>query len=249
MARNCVARVVHTRRRFSSAGEDLSHRAGRIRSMARRGYTVILAVASALALWSAAADAAKDPPVSSAFAPVRLHATTTRVQTQCLLIKAIGLCPRRLPRPTIPFMGRGTLPPLGAEHFRYRDGGGEVVQFTYHYGAPWEPDSGPDWRQHLWRNRPCCFLHFDLYRRLNGPRHIRPGSRPATLGGKRGLLADAAGYRTACGVGSRGIYFCNHTAFAWRERGTWYIATLHYFGKRQTRLLLGRILRELAPIH
>jgi hypothetical protein len=217
--------------------------------MARRGLMIMLAAGSSLTLWSAAGGAAEDPPVSSAFGPVRLHPITTRVHTQCQLIKVIGLCPRRLPRPTIPFMASGALPPLGAEHFRYRDAGGNVVQFTYHYGAPWEPDSGPDWRQHLWRNRPCCFLHFDLYRRLTGPRHIRPGSRPATLGGKRGLVADAAGYSMACGAGSRGIYFCNHTAFAWRERGTWYIATLHYFGTRQTRVLLGRIIRELAPIH
>lgn len=218
-------------------------------ALARRGYSCTLAVASALALWSAAADAAKDPPVSSAFGPVLLHTLTAGVRTQCLLVKTIGLCPRRMPRPTIPARKGGPLPPLVAEHFRYRDGGGNVVQFTYHYGAPWEPDSGPGWRQHLWRNRPCCFLHFDLYRRLNGPRLIRSGSRLATLGGKRGLLADAAGYSMACGVGSRGVYFCNHTAFAWRERGTWYIATLHYFGKSQTRLLLGRIIRELAPIH
>jgi hypothetical protein len=133
------------------------------------------------------------------------------------------------------------------QHFRYRDGGGEVVQFTYQYGAPIEPESGRAWRQRVWENRPCCFLHFDLYRRLNGPSHIRPGSHAAVLGGKRGLLSDAAGYGLACGAGNRGIYFCNHTAFAWRQNGTWYIATLHYFGKRATRLLLGRLIHELGP--
>ena len=142
----------------------------------------------------------------------------------------------------------GRVPALTAEHFRYRDGGGEVVQFTYQYGAPVEPESGPGWRRRLWRNRPCCFLHFDLYRRLSGPRLNRPGSHQVTLGGKRGLLADASGYGLACGAGTRGIYFCNHTAFAWRQASTWYIATLHYFGRRDTRVLLVRLIRELAPI-
>jgi len=47
------------------------------------------------------------------------------------------------------------------------------------------------------------------------------------------------------GPGLRGVYFCNHTRFTWAQGGTWFIATLHYFGKAQTRALLGRLIREL----
>ena len=116
------------------------------------------------------------------------------------------------------------------------------MQAMFTYGAPWENDV-----TQLWRNRPCCFLHFDLYRRLSGPPLVPGGARPAVVGGKHGLLAPAYGLGMACGGGNRGIYFCNHVRFAWREAGKWYVATLHTFG-RGTRPLLGRLIRELRPI-
>jgi len=216
--------------------------------MARHGALALVLCCFALTLGDEARGAKGDPPPAQAFAPVRLYPLPPQVRTQCRLAKAIALCPRRLPRPTIPARRGSPLPQLVAEHFRYRDGGGIVVQVSFHYGAGWEPDSGPDWRLHLWRNRPCCFLHFELYHRLTGPRLVPTGARPATLGGKRGLLVDAAGYGMACGARARGVYFCNHTRFAWRQSGTWYIATLHYFGYRETRALLGRLIRELGPV-
>jgi hypothetical protein len=67
------------------------------------------------------------------------------------------------------------------------------------------------------------------------------------VGGKHGLLAPAYGNGMACGAGNRGVYFCNHVRFAWRQKGTWYITTLHTFG-RDTLPLLARLIRELRPI-
>ena len=66
----------------------------------------------------------------------------------------------------------------------------------------------------------------------------------APLGGRSGLLAAAAGY----GLGCDGPFFCNHLRFYWRERGSWYVATLHHFGVPETRTLLDRLVRELRPV-
>jgi hypothetical protein len=52
----------------------------------------------------------------------------------------------------------------------------------------------------------------------------------------------------ACGAGYAGVYFCNHVRFRWKQGRTWYVATLHNFGNRQTMALLDRIIRELRPI-
>jgi hypothetical protein len=46
--------------------------------------------------------------------------------------------------------------------------------------------------------------------------------------------------------GSQGIYWANHTWFFWREQGTQYAASLHYFG-RGTTTLLARLIRDLRP--
>ncbi len=113
------------------------------------------------------------------------------------------------------------------------------------YGAPWEPP-GRGWRAHLWRNRPCCFLHFEVYQRPAGRAAIPSNARPATLGGRRGLLKAAAGYGLAC-PGDAHLYWCNHAAFLWTERGTRYVATLHLFGRRATIRLLGRLVASLRP--
>jgi hypothetical protein len=115
------------------------------------------------------------------------------------------------------------------------------------YGAPWEPDCGPDWRLHLWRNRPCCFLHFEVFWRKEGPSHVPAGARPAALGGRRGLQKDATSYGLASGENDY-LYWANHTRFLWRENGVRYVATLHRFGtKHDTRTLLGGLIRELRP--
>jgi hypothetical protein len=140
-------------------------------------------------------------------------------------------------------------PALTAERFAPGRNGSAVeggISFTY--GAPWEPDSGPDWRQHAWRNRPCCFLHLDLWHALRGTPTLPETARPATLGGRKGDLALATSAGLGCGVGNAGAYFCNHVRFRWRQGGTWYVATLHSFGNAETTVLLGRLIRELRPI-
>ena len=187
--------------------------------------------------------AAPDPVPTRALAPVRLLPTPARVVAQCRRAQARAsvrvLCPRRLPRPFVRWPG-GELPRLGA----YLLPGGVGIG----YGGPWEPDSGPDWRLHLWRNRPCCFLHLEVFRRRPGASSIPAGARPATLGGHRGLLKDA----TSWGLASRGgdyLYWPNHTRFLWRENGVDYLASLHRFGtKVETRALLGRLIRALRPV-
>jgi hypothetical protein len=205
---------------------------------------------------------APDPAPRSALKEPRLCPTPTRVLNQCRLAQARSrfpiLCPVRLPRP---FLGwpRGDPPTLAAERLpapgvtwrsrsdpRYRQRTFSGVSIGY--GAPWEPDSGPDWRIHLWRNRPCCFLHFEVFWRQEGPRHVPVGARPAALGGRRGLLKDATSWGTVSPDNDH-LYWANHTRFLWRENGVPYVATLHRFGtKRETRALLGRLIRELRPV-
>ena len=107
---------------------------------------------------------------------------------------------------------------------------------------------GPGWRQHVWRNRPCCFLHFELWHALRGRPIFPSTARPAALGGLRGDLALATSAGLACLTGSAGVYFCNHVRFRWKQGGSWFVATLHSFGNRETTALLSRIIRELRPI-
>jgi hypothetical protein len=190
-----------------------------------------------------------DPPVKSAFAPVRFDPLPTQALVQCHLARQVGVCPRRLPRATVAYRSGASPPKLVAERFRAGINGGALeagISFTY--GAPWEPDSGADWRQHAWRNRPCCFLHFDLWHSVRGVPTFPETARPAFLGGHHGDLAPASGAGMACGAGYAGVYFCNHVRFRWKQGGTWYVATLHNFGNRQTTALLDRIIRELRPI-
>jgi len=55
-----------------------------------------------------------------------------------------------------------------------------VAGLNFSYGAHWEPQSGPDWRRHAWRNRPCCSLHFEV---IQIPRSDRLfGSTRVTIG-------------------------------------------------------------------
>ena len=127
-------------------------------------------------------------------------------------------------------------------------GRGTAAGVDFSYGAPWEPGSGPDWRLHLWRNRPCCFLHFEIFRRPSGRRNTPAGALPASLGGRRGLLKDGTSWGLGSSTGDD-MYFANHTRFLWREHGVDYVATLHRFGsKQETRALLARLIRELRPV-
>jgi hypothetical protein len=205
--------------------------------------------------------AAPDPAPAKALLPAQLSPTPTRVIAECRRAQARSrfpiLCPFRLPRPFVAW--RGDLPRLGAAmlpapgtvwssrsdpRYRHRRAGGVTIG----YGGPWEPDSGPDWHVHLWRNRPCCFLHFEIFWRRPGRRQIPAGARPATLGGRPGLLKDASSWGLASANGDF-MYFPNHTRFLWRENGVDYVATLHRFGTgAETRTLLCRLIRELRPV-
>jgi hypothetical protein len=109
------------------------------------------------------------------------------------------------------------------------------------YGAPWE---GNGWRLHGWRNRPCCFLHFDVFVRHEGARFIPSGARPASMAGHRGLLVEA---HEGSFYGN-GLYWANHVRFLWRQDGIPYVATLHTFGERPTERLLARIVSGLRPV-
>ena len=144
------------------------------------------------------------------------------------------LCPRVLPRAVIGWPGQPP-PPLRAGLIRSSARGGPDG-IDIGYGAPWE-DGSSGWRQHLWRNRPCCFLHFVVQRGAS-----LLGARPALLGGKSGRLlpANSSGYT--------GRYFGNHVRFFFRERGVSYVVTLHSFGNRETTRLLGRLIAELRPV-
>ena len=204
---------------------------------------------------------APDPPPARALRPPQLVPTPAPVLAECRRAQARWprpiLCPARLPRPFVSW--RGHVPPIGASmlpapgtswssrsdpRYRHRRAGGVTIG----YGGPWEPDSGPDWREHLWRNRPCCFLHFEIFWRRSSRREIPPGARPATLGGHRGLIKDASSWGLASPTGDY-MYFPNHTRFLWRENEVDYVATLHRFGTRaETRALLGRLIRELEPV-
>lgn len=201
---------------------------------------------------------APDPVPARALRIPRLFPVPARILYQCRRAQARSsspiLCPRRLPRPFVKSrlrLSAYVLPAPGAAwssrsdpRYRHRAAGG----LTFGYGAPWEPDSGPDWRSHLWRNRPCCFLHFEVFRRAGGARQIPAGARPATMGGRHGLLKDATSWGLASPAGDY-LYWPNHTRFLWRENGVDYVATLHRFGStRETRALLARLMRELRPV-
>jgi hypothetical protein len=186
---------------------------------------------------------APDPLPDRVRGPVQFFPTPARVLVRCRRSQARVsfpvLCPRRLPRPFIGWPG-SKAPRVTA----YLLAGGVGIA----YGGPWEPDSGPDWRLHLWRNRPCCFLHFEVFRRSASARSIPDGARPATLGGRHGLLKDATSWGLASPSGDY-LYWPNHTRFLWRERGVDYVASLHRFGSlRETRTLLGRLIGELRPV-
>jgi hypothetical protein len=115
-----------------------------------------------------------------------------------------------------------------------------IVGLAFTVGAPWEPASGSDWRLHAWRNRPCCFLHFEVYRPPQRVDWLREdNAKLQRLGGRLGYFASRS---TESPIG-----FPNHVRFAWRgPEGSWYVATLHSFGMG-TKPLLGRLIRELVP--
>lgn len=189
------------------------------------------------------AQRSPDPAARSA-AAIHLAPTPASVIERCRRVQARArfpmLCPRILPRALIGWPPGQPPPPLGGGFIRMSPKGPDGVDIGY--GAPWEADPGGGTpaarvRSHLWRNRPCCFLHFVIQR---GP--PAPGARPAVLGGRRGRLLPAST------TSYYGPYFGNHVRFFFREHGVAYVATLHTFGNRETTALLGRLIAQLRPV-
>jgi YVTN family beta-propeller protein len=184
-----------------------------------------------------------DPVPPLAFEAVRLVPVSARVVASCRSIQARAgvplLCPTLLPRATV---GTPGLPPPAlamqptGDFFRRPVAGVDIS-----YGAPWE---GQGWTMHRWRNRPCCFLHFDVFRRARVKKAIPKRAQRATLGGEHGLLVRA---REDVYYGSE-LYWANHVRFLWRERGVNWVATLHTSGEIATERLLGRLIASLRPV-
>jgi hypothetical protein len=220
------------------------------------GFALAVATACASAEASPAGPAAfaSDSPPARVMERPRLGVVPASVLVQCQLAqartRAAVLCPRKLPRAWLrAWRARsGTpVPVLSAQHTEYLDRGGHNLLMTFGYGAPWEPDAGPGWRQHLWRNRPCCFLHFEVFTRTAGRPLATRGGQLAVVARHRGIYLPALGNRAQCGSIDRSAFWCNHAVFIWRQHGVQYAATLHYFGSG-TRALLGRLVEELSPV-
>src|SRR5919201_6460726 len=134
--------------------------------MSRRGLAggtaaLVLVVAGG----AAAGRKSLDPPLPVALASVRLTPVPGRVVARCRSIQRRArvpiLCPTLVPRAFtggIPGAAPGALVVTPMGDFVGR----RITGVDIAYGAPWEEDG---WRAHRWRNRPCCFLHFDVFRR------------------------------------------------------------------------------------
>lgn len=184
-----------------------------------------------------------DPPSPIASAPVVLYAPPAVIVKGCLAAQARApialLCPTLLPRPRLPQIRGGSIRKQ-PWHFYPQSGLPRgIIGVDLGYGAPWESGSGRGWRGHLWRNRPCCFLHFIIQTQQPGEGFSAPGERPATIGGIHGELAPANG---------AGGYFGNHVRFFFRRNGVHWLASLHSFGPG-TQALLSRIVRGLRPLN
>src|SRR5947208_4207125 len=128
--------------------------------LSRAGLACVTGAAALVVLplpSAGSAGAGPDPPVPAASAPIRLLPVTADVASACRRVQArtrvTVLCPTLLPRAFLRDIG---FPPpfLHAQPIGWN--GGHPTGLDIGYGAPSEPDSGSDWKEHLWRNRPCC---------------------------------------------------------------------------------------------
>ena len=203
---------------------------------------------------AATGGAGRERAPRQALGPARFAALPAAGQVKCSRAQArsphVILCPRTLPRPWLGWPP-GTAPPRRLRSEIFREG---KVPFgiEFAYGAPVEPGAGsPEWvRRHLWLNRPCCAVHFVVFWLARGLPPVPASAIPTRLGGKRGRLLDALGYAPTAPPRDRNRVFlwANHTWFFWRQRGVTYAASLHYFGRRPTRTVLARLIRELRPV-
>lgn len=179
--------------------------------------------------------------------PIQLYPLPASAVAQCDRMQAhvrlVVLCPARLPGASRGWRRGDRRPPFHSDFFGSpgRPGLPTPYGLEFGYSAPIEPGSGRNWHRLVWHNRPCCFLHFTVFR--PGGAALPPGLRAAQMGGKAGQLLSARGYGLA---GTVGYWWSNHTWFFWHEHGRLYAASLHYFGPGTT-ALLGRLIHELRP--
>lgn len=153
---------------------------------------------------------------------VRFGSAPRPVETACeRAAAAIGErfpCPTLLPRPTLPAPGSDHAP-LTRVELLHSATGGRVSGISIEYGAPpfrGEPPPGVTViGTEPWRARPCCFLHVTV--EVVGERPFL-GS-PVVLGGKAGRLDDE--------LGPRFTLYEGHLRFAYKQRGHWYLVTMH----------------------
>jgi hypothetical protein len=187
------------------------------------------------------------PP--AAFEPARLLPLPANAVRECKELQRrlpfTFLCPAQLPRARWHWRHGGTPPGLTVERFgnRARPRKPGLLGLGFTYGGHVEPRSGRwFWSRRAWLNRPAYFLHFTIYRR--GPEPLPTGLARRCFGVRCGLVKYADGYGLRPG---RGYYWANHTWFFWREHGTAWAASLHYFGRPDTTVLLARVLAGLVP--
>jgi hypothetical protein len=209
-------------------------------------WGVLLAIGLLVAVPSGLA-AHRRPP--AAFEPARLLPLPAAGVSECKALQAqsgIGfLCPARLPRARWHWRHGGRPPSLAVERYGDRSHPRRpgLLGLGFGYGVAVEPRSGHwFWSRRTWLNRPAYFLHFTLYRR--GPEPLPQRLHRRCFGARCGLVKFADGYGLRPG---RAYYWANHTWFFWRERGTAWAASLHYFGKPDTTILLARILERVVP--
>jgi YVTN family beta-propeller protein len=173
------------------------------------------------------------PPRTETVAGVELYPLTRPVAEACRQVQGQTrepiLCPTKLPRPSRALGSSGSIPYSFAVSTIRNSDGVNGIDVSY---------SAETSRPRL--DVPGRFLHFDVQTRT--AHDVLPaGVRPATLGGKRGLLAPASSRSYATEP-----YFANHVRFFWREGKTRYAATLHNFGPR-TRAVLSALIELLRP--
>jgi hypothetical protein len=199
----------------------------------RSGHPVLVGIPPVKGPWP------RDPPPPIASAPIRMSAPPADIVHTCQAEQAKTtspvLCPTLVPTPTLPGTPGGKL----ARWQTVSDPGGTGYEISY--GDPWEALSGPGWKAHLWRNRPCCFFHFTMewwtgrhwpeayY--VAPPKHLP--EHGAFLGGYRGHVYNAT--------------IADHVVFLFRRKGVHYDVTEHFFGPG-TLKLLSRIVSGLRPI-
>lgn len=152
------------------------------------------------------------------------------------------LCPTVLPRAILGGRPGDPPPPIRAEPV---PGGRQAqVGVDIGYSAPTEAGD-PNWKAHMWRNLPCCFLHLDVLRVREIPRQ----ARQRVIAGVRGRIVVAAGGYES-GAVSGLMAFGNHVLFYFRRGGLSYLVSLHapYRDSRPQEYANAATIRRLAVI-